>query len=77
MATKKQEYVNQYNKDNYCNMGIRMRRHQKAVLEQHMEARGIKSLNAYILRLIAADMEGEEYQADFVAGGTKSRDPEA
>lgn len=47
--------VQKYNKNNYDDLRIRVRKGQAEIIKAHAEAQGL-SLNAYINKLIAEDM---------------------
>ena len=52
----KQKYDNEYIKNHYDRCIVMVQKGQKEVIKKHYEAKGYKSLNAYINDLIAADM---------------------
>lgn len=55
---KQSEYINQYIKENYYTFKVQIPKNQKEILKSHIEAKGYKSLNAYVNDLIRQDMEG-------------------
>lgn len=61
MAYDKVKYNNEYNKENYTAITIRIQKGQKALIEEHWKSKGFKSLNSYVNYLINTDMAGGGY----------------
>lgn len=56
MAYDKIKYNNEYNKENYADIKLRLPKDMKQEVEEHFKAKGFTSMNSYIKALIEADM---------------------
>ena len=56
---EKVTYNAEYNKRNYSEFKIRVRKGEKEIIENYRKKKGYESLNAYINALIKKDMEEE------------------
>lgn len=56
MAYDKIKYNNEYNKENYADIKLRLPKDMKKDVEDHFQSKGYTSMNSYIKALIEADM---------------------
>ena len=53
------KYKNNFNKEHYDSLNIKIPKGQKTVITEHYKTQGYKSMNEYVNSLIREDMQGK------------------
>lgn len=62
--SKRTDYKNQYAKENYDRVGLMLPKGMKAELLNHISVTGDKSINAFVMRVLALALKADEAKSD-------------